>query len=339
MKFEETLTFNDVLIKPSYSEIRTRSEINLSINLSKGLNFAIPVFPANMKTIVNAQVAEEFYKLGGMCLLHRFCSIDEQINILKTLNGKYKDVFDYIGVSVGVKEEDYKNIKIFYDLGVRIICIDVAHGHSKNCTDMTTFIANNFSDVFLIAGNVATGQGAFDLWNAGADACKINVGAGSICTTRIQAGVGVPQLSALIDVYETRNYHPIFHDKFIIADGGCSKVGDLVKSLCFSDMVMTGNMFAGVPESSGEIIEIDNKKYKQYDGSSTHKSDYIEGVKAMVPLKDNIKNVVKTMLEGISSGCSYVGARSLNELKTNAEFIKITNASIVESHAHDVVIR
>src|SRR5271165_1437685 len=323
MKFEETLTFNDVLIKPSYSEIKSRSEIDLSVNLSKGFNFAIPVFPANMKTIVNLQVAEEFYKLGGMCLLHRFCSINEQIDILKSLHFKYSDIFDYVGVSVGVKEEDYKNIKIFYDLGVRIICIDVAHGDSKNCVDMVNFITKNFSDVFLIAGNVATGNGAFRLWLAGADAIKCNVGAGSICTTRVQAGVGVPQLSALIDVYEIRNKNPILKDKFIIADGGCSKVGDIVKSLCFSDMVMTGNMFAGVSEAPGEEIEIDGKKYKQYDGSSTHKSDYIEGVKAMVPLKDNIKNVIKTMLEGISSGCSYVGARSLNELKANAEFVKI----------------
>lgn len=249
MKFEETLTFNDVLIKPSYSEIRSRSEIDLSINLSKGLNFSIPIFPANMKTIVNLKVAEEFYKLGGMCLLHRFCSINEQMDILKTLRNKYQDVFDYIGISVGVKEEDYENVKSFYDLGVRIMCIDVAHGDSKNCVSMTNFISSHFTDVFLIAGNVATGSGAFRLWLAGADAVKINVGAGSICTTRVQAGVGVPQLSALIDVYETRNKSPILKNKFIIADGGCSKAGDLVKSLCFSDMVMSGNIFAGAVES------------------------------------------------------------------------------------------
>lgn len=339
MKFEETLTFNDVLIKPSYSEIRSRSEIDLSVNLSKGLNFSIPIFPANMKTVVSLKVAEEFYKLGGMCLLHRFCSIDEQMSILKTLHDKYEDIFDYVGVSVGVKEEDYENVKAFYALGVKIICIDVAHGDSKNCVSMTNFISSYFTDVFLIAGNVATGGGAFRLWLAGADAVKINVGAGSICTTRVQAGVGVPQLSALIDVYETRNKSPILKDKFIIADGGCSKVGDLVKSLCFSDMVMSGNMFAGVVESPGEEIEIDGHKYKQYDGSSTHKSDYIEGVKAMVPVKGKIKDIVKSMLEGISSGCSYVGARNLYELKTNAEFVKITNAGIIESHAHDVVIR
>jgi len=339
MKFEETLTFNDVLIKPSYSEIRSRSEIDLSVNLSKGLNFSIPVFPANMKTIVNLQVAEEFYKLGGMCLLHRFCSTDEQLDILKTLKKKYQDVFDYVGISVGVKEEDYKNIKIFYDLGVRIICIDVAHGDSKNCVDMTSFISNNVRDVFLIAGNVATGNGAFRLWLAGADAVKVGVGSGSICLTRITAGVGVPQLSALIDVHKTRTNNPLLKDKFIIADGGCSKVGDLVKSLCFSDMVMSGNMFAGALESPGEEIEIDGNKYKQYDGSSTHKSDYIEGVKAMVPAKGKITNIVKSMLEGISSGCSYVGAHNLHELKTNAEFVKITNAGIIESHAHDVVIR
>jgi IMP dehydrogenase len=340
MKFEETLTFNDVLIKPSYSEIRSRSEIDLSINLSKGLNFTVPVFPANMKTIINLEVAEEFYKLGGMCLLHRFCSIDEQINILQTLQNKYEDIFDYVGVSVGVKEEDYKNVKTFYDLGVRIICIDVAHGDSKNCVFMTSFIHENFHDVFLIAGNVATSDGAFRLWLAGADAVKIGVGSGSICLTRTTTGVGVPQLSALIDVYETRAKNPILKDKFIISDGGCSKVGDIVKALCFSDMIMLGNMFAGALETPGTVIKLDDgRQYKHYDGSSTHKSDYIEGVKAMVPAKNKIKEIVKNMLEGISSGCSYVGAKTLQELKTNAQFIKITNAGIIESHAHDVVVK
>lgn len=339
MKFRESLTFDDVLIIPEYSEIKSRSEIDLSINLLKGFNFAIPVIPANMKTIVNLQVAEEFYKLGGMCLLHRFCPLDEQINILKTLHEKYEDVFDYVGVSVGIKEDDYNNIKSFYDLGVRIICIDIAHGDSKNCVDMVRFISTKFPDIFLIAGNVATGSGAFRLWLAGADACKIGVGSGSICSTRIQTGIGVPQLSALIDVYKTRERNSIFKDKFIISDGGCSKVGDIVKSLCFSDMVMCGNMFAGATETPGEEIEINGKKYKSYNGSSTHKSDYIEGVEALVPIKGNIKNVIKTMLEGISSGCSYVGARSLSELKTNAEFTKITNSGIRESHAHDVVVK
>lgn len=338
-KFKEALTFDDILIVPQFSEIRSRSEIDMSVNLSKGLNFGIPVLPANMKTLVNLEVAEEFYKLGGLCLLHRFCSIEEQIDILKTLNKKYQDVFDYVGVSVGVKEEDYRNVKTFYDLGVRIVCVDVAHGDSRNCVDMVEYISKTYSDVFLIAGNVATGNGAFRLWIAGADAVKVNVGAGSICTTRITTGIGVPQLSALMDVYETRTNNPMLKNKFIIADGGCNKVGDVVKSLCFSDIVMTGNLFAGSVESPGEMIEIDGKKYKQYDGSSTHKSDYIEGVKAMVPAKGHIKHIVKNILEGVSSGCSYVGAHNLDELKNNAEFVRITNAGVKESHAHDVVVR
>lgn len=339
MKFEESLTFDDVLIKPQYSEIRSRSEIDLSVNLSKGFNFNIPIFPANMKTIVNEQVAEEFYKLGGICLLHRFSSLKDQLQILTNLRGKYKDVFDYIGVSVGVQDNDYKNIETFYNLGVRIICIDVAHGDSKNCVDIVKFISSSFPDVFLIAGNVATGEGALRLWLAGADTVKCNVGAGSICTTRICSGVGVPQLSALVDIFETRKNNPMCKNKFIIADGGCNKPGDLVKSLVLSDMVMTGNMFAGAPETPGEEIKLNGKLYKNYDGSSTHKSDYIEGVKSLIETKSPIKLLIKTMLEGIASGCSYVGAKNIHELQKNTVFIKITNAGIRESGAHDVLVK
>jgi IMP dehydrogenase len=339
MHFEETFTFNDVLIKPQYSEIRSRSEIDLSVKLSKGLNFKVPVMPANMQTIVNIEVAQQFYQLGGLCLLHRFCPIEEQINICNKLHKRYADAFNYIGVSVGVKNVDYENINVFYKHGVRIVCIDVAHGDSINCVEMTKFISEKYPDIFLIAGNVSTGSGAFRLWLAGADAVKINQGSGSTCTTRIATGCGVPQLSALADVFEVRKNNPMLQNKFIIADGGCSKVGDLVKSLALSDLVMTGNMFAGAAETPGQIVEIDGKEYKNYDGSSTHRGgDYIEGVQSLVECKPDIKTIMKTMLEGISSGCSYTGSKNLQELKEKTIFIKISNAGMTESNAHDVKV-
>jgi IMP dehydrogenase len=341
MKLGEVYTFDDVLIKPQYSEIKSRAEIDLSVKLSKGFSFHIPIMPANMKTIISPNVATELYELGGMCLLHRFSDIEEQVDMLKYLKNRLPNAFNYIGVSIGVKEEDYKNIGSFHELGVKIVCIDVAHGESLNCVQIINYISKKYPNILLIAGNVATGNGALRLWEAGADACKIGVGSGSTCLTRTTTGVGIPQLSALIDVYNARKHHSRYtsdlKNKFIIADGGCSKVGDLVKSLALSDMVMTGNLFSGATETPGEIIELDGRKYKRYDGSSTHRGgDYIEGVHALVECKGSIKSIIKTMLEGIASGCSYTGSKNLQELKENTTFIKITNAGIKENGAHDV---
>ena len=331
--FRQTYTFDDVLIVPQYSELGSRSEVDMSVSFSKGLKFSIPVVPANMKTIVNENVAREFYKLKGLCLLHRFMSIGEQIEILANLRNDYADVFNYVGVSVGIKKEDYNNIDRFVALGVKIICVDVAHGDSLKCGEIVNYISTKYPKVFLIAGNVATADGAIHLWAAGADACKVGIGAGSICQTRVEAGVGMPQLSAIMEVYAVCKL-----GKFIIADGGCSKIGDIVKSLCFSDLVMCGNLFAGSSDSVGDIIEISGKRYKRYDGSSTHKSDHIEGVKALVEVKPSIQNIVKKMSDGISSGCSYVGARNLAELRNKAKFVQISSNATIENGAHDVVL-
>ena len=320
MMFRKTYTFDDVLIEPGLSTLNSRSEVDLSVKLSKGLKFNIPVIPANMKTVVDENVARKMCELKGLCLLHRFWTIEEQLATLITLRKDYEDVFNYVGISVGVKKEDYANVEKFINLGVKIVCIDVAHGHSSKCAEMAFYVSQNWPQVFLIAGNVATGGGAEYLWGAGADAVKVNVGAGSICQTRIEAGVGVPQLSALIDVFNADRKD----DEFIIADGGCVKVGDLVKSLCFSDMAMTGNLFAGSFDCPGETVEQNGKQYKRYDGSSTHKSDHIEGVKALVEIKPAIKDIVKGMTDGISSGCSYVGSYNLKQLKQKAKFVEIT---------------
>jgi IMP dehydrogenase len=335
----ENLTFNDVLMKPQYSEIRSRSEIDLSVSLSKGLKFKIPVFPSNMKTVMNELVADKMYSLGGLSLLHRFIGIDEQILILKSLRRKYDDAFNFIGASIGVKKDDYENLEKFINLGVKILCIDIAHGDSIQCIEMIKHIHKTFPYVFLIAGCIATEKAACRLWSTGADAVRINLGPGSICTTRIQTGHGVPQFSALLDVHTHRTQCG-FHNsgKYIIADGGCSKIGDLVKSLSLADMIMSGNMFAGAEETPGEVLEKNGKFFKRYDGSSTHKTEFIEGVKSLVPVKGKIKDVVNNMLQGIASGCSYSGAHNLKELQERAEFIKITNAGWRESDAHDVLV-
>jgi IMP dehydrogenase len=291
-----------------------------------------------MKTILNYKVAEEMYKSGGLCLLHRFMSFEEQINILDSLKLQFADFADYIGVSVGVQNEDYKNVNKFYDFGVRIFCVDIAHIDSVNGVEMVKFISETCPDAFLIAGNIATGSAAFRMWCAGADAVKVGIGSGSICLTRTTTGCGVPQLSALLDVYQVRKENPIFKERFIISDGGCSKIGDIGKALAVADLVMLGGMFSSSVDCPGEIIQIDCKKYKSYVGSSTHRKEYIEGVEALTEVKPPIAEILNTMHQGLASTCSYVGAHNLTELKQNAVFIKITHAGQIESGAHDVKV-
>jgi len=339
MQFKETYSFDDVLLKPKFSKIKSREQVDLSVNLSKGLSFKCPLVPANMKSTFNNNISCIMTRrIEGLSLAHRFMSLEEQLSSL-FLNYSSFNCLNNTGISIGVKQEDYDNLPKIIESGVKIICIDIAHGDSENCVEMCNFINKNYPEIFLIAGNVCTGTGANRLWRAGADMVKVNVGAGSICTTRINTGNGIPQISALIDVYEEKKAYREFRDKFIMADGGCKSSGDCLKSLCFSDMVMSGNLFAGTEEGPGEIVEIDGKRYKSYVGSSTHKTSYIEGVKAMVPYKGKFEDVMETLLQGIRSGCSYQGVNNLTDLRVNPEFVKVSNAGIIESGAHNVILK
>jgi len=334
---KEQLTFGDVLLKPNYSDIKSRSEVNLSVKI-KNFTFNNPLVPANMKSIMSIDMCRELYKEKSLGLMHRFWDIKDQLSLFSDLRLEFgTDVFNYIGCSVGVKDEDYKNLEDFVNLGVKIVCIDIAHGHSKECGKLCKYIKTNYPDVLLIAGNVATQEGADYLWDSGADVVKAGVGNGAICTTRLKAGAGVPQLSAIKEIYNHKNLM-LRTDKYLISDGGIRQVGDLVKALAFSDMIMCGNLFAGLEESPEETMEIDGVKYKKYAGSSTHKTSHIEGVVSLVHIKGKYKDLLEEYLQGVRSGLSYAGAQDLNVFKRVANFVKITNASIVESGVHDVKV-
>ncbi len=343
IRTDDGLAFDDVLLEPQYSEVTSRSNVDVSVELTKGIKLKFPIVPSNMKTVTGIQMAETIYKLGGMAILHRFMTVEEQKSSIVTLLQKYpREILNQVGVSVGVKNEDYTNVQKFVkDLGIKIICIDVAHGDSKQCIDMTKYISSTYPEVFLISGNIATYGGAIHLWEAGADVVKCNVGSGSICTTRIETGNGVPALTALVDSAKAKKYFEKENNKkvFIISDGGFKATGDLVKALCLADLCMTGNMFAGAIETPGSTINIDGQTYKEYVGSSVHRSNRMEGVAALVHPKGHVQDIVAKMIEGIQSGCSYQGAFNLQELKEKAVFIKITSAGLKESHAHDVILK
>lgn len=340
--FETALTYNDVLIVPKYSEIISRSGVDLSVSLTKEIKVDFPVLPANMANITGIEMMDTMYNIKAMSILHRFIPFEEQIKIFQNLKDKYKDdVFNYVGASIGVKREDYSNVSDLVNLGVKIIAIDVAHGDHKLCIDMTKFLSRTFPKIFVIAGTTATYYGAYRLFEAGADCVRQNVGAGSICLTRIESGVGMPQFTSVMEACRARDDFMQKKKKkvFVIADGGMTTVGCICKALCFADLALSGNMFAGTDETPGEKIEIDGKWYKNYEGSSTHKADRIEGVKGRVLYKGPIAGIVKRMREGIQSCCSYSGVNNLVDLKIDPQFVRITQAGLIESNYHDVILQ
>jgi IMP dehydrogenase len=197
---------------------------------------------------------------------------------------------------------------------------------------MCEYIAKNHPEVLLVAGNVATGEGAARLVDVGADVIKCGIGGGSSCSTRVEAAAGVPQLTALWDVVDRLDWNS--NNVSIIADGGIRFAGDAVKALCLADMVMVGGMFAGCDEAPGEMINIDGIQYKEYRGSSTHKQNRIEGVVHLAPYKGSASNILQKITEGIQSGCSYQGVDNLKDLKEEPFFVKISQAGLIESHPH-----
>lgn len=335
MRLKESLSYDDVLLVPRYSEISSRSNIDTSVRLGDYI-YDHPIIPANMKTVTGQEMAELIYNTKGLAILHRFMSVEEQYSILNNTYSKYPNANNYIGVSVGVKTDDYEVVSKFLDLGVKIFCIDVAHGDSLQCINMIKHIKSlgGVSKPFVIAGNVATGSAAKRLWEAGADVVKVGVGPGSLCTTRVETGNGVAQLSAISEVAEERDKINLCN-KYIIADGGIKYAGDIVKALCFADMVMVGNLFSGTSETPGSILNINGTQCKEYVGSSTHKTSHIEGVAALVPVKGSASEVLDKLLQGIKSGCSYQGCGNIKELQRGSEFVRITHAGLKESHPHN----
>lgn len=335
------LTFDDVLLMPKYSEIQTRDNVDLSVYLGKNVKLQIPVVSANMKNVTGPTMAKTIAKLGGLAVLHRFFDdpVDDQIKTFKQIVSDNPEYKYHIATSVGVQKSDYEAVDLFVSSDVKIICVDVAHGDHKACHDIVKYISKNYPDVLLIAGNVATGDAAKRLADCGADVIKQGVGGGSVCSTRIETGNGVPQLTALSEAFKITTDYISYSDIKIIADGGIKNSGDITKSLCFSHCVMLGNLLAGTDEAPGDIITIDGHTYKQYAGSSTHKHKHIEGVVGLVPTKGPVKNVIEKLMQGLKSGCSYQGVNNLMDLKINPQFVSVSHAGLIESKPHDILLK
>ena len=473
MEFKEGLTFDDVLLVPKYSDITSRSQTNLSTKLSRNISINIPFVSANMDTVTESSMAMAMARAGGIGIIHRFLSIQEQANeVLKVkrsgsviIENPYsisseksiRDALDYaedkeisgllvvdsnsklvgiiterdllfantndhiqdvmtkdvvtakpgitldeakeilhkhrieklpivndsgiikglitskdiinnadypnaskdkkgrplVGAAVGVKGDFLERSESLLEAGADVLVVDIAHGHSENALNTVRNIKKAFPDCELIAGNIATAQGAEDLIKAGVDAVKVGVGSGSICITRVITGSGVPQLTAVMDCAKIGKDHDIP----IISDGGTRTSGDATKALAAgASSVMVGSMLGGTDESPGTVFTKNGKRFKVYRGMASlaaslgRKSketgsfsldddlnDYVEeGVEAMVPYKGTVTDILKQLTGGIRSGLSYCGAHTISQMQDNAEFIKMSGAGFAESQPHDV---
>lgn len=328
-------TFSDVLIAPKYSEVISRSEVDISVDLHQ-LKLKIPVISANMKTITGYKMAVAIIQNGGLGALHRFNSIDNAISEFSlAANENRVRGINLPCVSIGVHDTDKDRFGRLYKAGARTFFIDVAHGHHILVKNMLWWIKSNIlKDITLIAGNIGTGDGAYDLVDWGADVVKVGIGPGSVCQTRQRTGVGVPQLYALEDVYNTRkNQGKIFG---IIADGGITTVGDIAKALKYADAVMIGSMIAGTSETPGDVFRDPNGEfYKVYGGSASGENKgenkFVEGMTKTIRFKGKVKYILREIEDGIRSAFSYVGATNMKEYKEKCEFMFITDGAGRES--------
>lgn len=358
------LTFDDVLLIPAESHVLP-NEVKLDTKLAPNLQLHIPLISAGMDTVTEGNMAIAMAENGGLGVIHKNLSIEVQVEEVKKAKGKTVDpnlphpAVDDQGrllaaAAVGVTSDTFERAESLLEAGADAIVIDTAHGHSAGVLRKIKEIREHFPNATLIAGNVATGEGTAALFDAGVDVVKVGIGPGSICTTRIVAGVGVPQITAIYDAASVAQKY----GKKIIADGGIKYSGDVVKALAAGgNAVMLGSMFSGTTEAPGTIFTNEGKQFKSYRGmgsvgamSQQHGSSdrYFqggvneanklvpEGVEALVPYKDDVSNIIYQIDGGLRAGMGYVGAGTIEELIENSQFVQITNAGLRESHPHDV---
>ncbi len=366
--FQFGVTFDDILLIPGYSGF-SRKDINLSIRLSRRIKLSIPLVSAPMDTVTEARLAIELAKLGGIGIIHRNLSVEKQALEVRKVKNKKLLVGAAVGASVGFEAR----IKALLKAGIDVVVVDSAHGYSKGVIDAVKYIKKNHKNIDVIAGNIATYEGAKALIAAGADGLRVGMGPGAICTTRLISGMGIPQITAITEVFKIAKRFGIP----IIADGGIKYSGDMVKALAAgASTVMMGGFFAASIESPGKVVILkqnqlpsrfqrmsDLKKsyqFKEYRGMGSegamkkgaksksedefHGKNYkdrvlvAEGVEGLVPVKGKVSDLVDQAIGGIKSGMYYVGAKNIPDLWRKAKFIQITQASLTESHPHDIFI-
>jgi len=347
---KEALTFDDVTLAPKYSEILP-SEVNTSIKLTKDLELKIPLLSSAMDTVTESSMAIAIAKAGGMGIIHRNLDIKKQIIEIR----KVKKQKLFVGAAVGAGVNEFKRAEEILKENIDMIVVDTAHGHTKKVSEIIKFIKKKKRNkIALCAGNIATPEAAKFLLKLGVDIIKVGIGPGSICTTRLVAGIGVPQLSAILSI---RNKIKNKNVK-IISDGGIKYSGDLAKAFAAgADAVMIGSLFAGTDETPGKLIKKGGKLFKSFRGmgsigamnkgsadryfQSKQKdiSKYVpEGVEGFARYKGKVDNIIFKLIGGLRSSMGYLGCKEIKYLRDKPKFVKITKAGFYESMVHNVDI-
>ena len=344
---KDSFTFDDVTLVPKYSSILP-SEAITSTQISHNLNLQIPLISSAMDTITESKMAISLSKSGGIGIIHRNLSIQKQVQEVK----KVKKNNFLVGAAIGVNQKDIERVYKLLEAKVNLIVIDTAHGHTQKVLSMIKKIKKKFKKSILCAGNIATGKAAKFLADAGVDIVKVGIGPGSICTTRLVTGIGVPQLSAILEVKKAlKNYKTK-----IISDGGIKFSGDISKAIAAgADAVMIGSLFAGTTESPGKIFKYKGKLYKNFRGMGSagamsagsadryfqkknkNISKYVaEGVEGIVQFKGPLNKIIYQLVGGLKSSMGYMGSKTIKDLQKKSEFVKITKAGFYESMVHNV---
>nr|7XLO_A Chain A, Inosine-5'-monophosphate dehydrogenase [Methanocaldococcus jannaschii]7XLO_B Chain B, Inosine-5'-monophosphate dehydrogenase [Methanocaldococcus jannaschii] len=370
---KKAYTFDDVLLVPNASWVEPK-DTDVSTDLA-GLKLNIPIVSAAMDTVTEKEMAIALARLGGLGVIHRNMSIEEQVHQVQAVkkadevvigSGGYpqaaRDKKGRLLVAAACGPHDFERAKALIEAEVDAIAIDCAHAHNMRVVENVKKFKEMLegTDIKLIVGNIATKEAAEDLIKAGADVLKVGIGPGSICTTRVVAGVGVPQLTAVAEVADVAKEHNVP----IIADGGIRYSGDIAKAIAAgADAVMLGSLLAGTDEAPGQLMVINGRKYKQYRGMGSlgamtggvgagadryfqapakshmkHVKLVPEGVEGAVPYKGPVSEVVFQLIGGLRASMGYCGAKNLKEMQEKARFVIITPSGQVESHPHDIII-
>lgn len=363
------ITFDDVLLIPGYSDF-SRGDIDLSCKLTKHITLRIPLVASPMDTVTESKLAIALARLGGIGIIHRNLTAKDQAAEVATVKAEGLLVGAAIGASKGFEER----VEALVDAKVDVLLIDSAHGYCDPVINAIKFIKKNYPHQEVIAGSIATYDGAKALIEAGADGLRVGMGPGAICTTRIISGMGVPQITAVLETSRAGHEAGVP----VIADGGIKYSGDMVKAFAAgASTVMMGSFFASTEESPGEVIELTAElvparfksivtnekhtyKFKSYRGMGSigamqqgakiksedefHGKDYrdrvlvAEGVEGLVPVRGTVQMLVEQALGGIKSGLYYVGSKTIEDLQEKGQFMQITQASLAESHPHDLLV-
>ena len=344
---KEALTFDDVLLLPKYSSVLP-ANTNISLQLTKKISLKAPFISSAMDTVTESKMAIAMASEGGIGIIHRNLDIKSQSKEVKKVKNKKL----HVGAAIGTNKEDLDRAKALISSGVDLIVIDTAHGHSEKVLYTLSRIKKIINKIPICVGNVATGEAAVKLYNSGADIIKVGICPGSICTTRMVAGIGVPQISAIMNVKKALRNKKVK----IISDGGIKFSGDIAKALAAgADAIMMGSIFAGTDESPGKKFKIKGKIFKKYRGMGSigamsagsanryfqknfkDKSKFVpEGVEGRVECKGKVSKIIYQLQGGLRSSMGYIGAKNLLEIYKRAKFVKITKAGFYESMVHSV---